>query len=276
MDRLKDKVAVVTGAGRRPEEGIGTGRATAVLFAREGAKVIIADRDVEAAEHTRKEIKDEGGVASVVEADVSVEADCKRVIDTAVERYGKLDVLMNNVGVSGSGKVTEIDFDEWDRVMAIDLKSMAMLSKYAVPVMADAGGGSIINVSSVDGLRVGAFENVPYSVAKAGILQLTRTMAVHHGREGVRVNTIIPGHLETPMVKRLSEENHENRRKAGPLGTVGTGWDIGWAAVFLASDEARWVTGIALPVDAGVLAASPLAMLGHLTGDDKTRRLMPE
>lgn len=260
MNRLEGLVAIVTGAGDRAAEGIGTGRASALLFAREGAKVLIVDRDVEAAERTRSEIEAENGEASVVVADVAVEADCRELVAAAVERYGRLDVLMNNVGIGGAGKVTEIDFDEWDRVQAVDVKSMAMISKYAIPAMTSTGGGSIINVSSIDGIRAGAFENVPYAVAKGGVIILTKAMAVHHGREGIRVNCIAPGHLDTPMVNALPDEARELRRKAGPLGTVGTGWDIGWAAVFLASEESRWITGVTLPVDAGTLAANPLSM----------------
>ncbi len=268
MNRLSNKVAVVTGAGTRAEEGVGTGRASAVLFAREGAKVLLVDRDIEAAERTRAEIEAEGGEASVFEADVSVEADCQALVEAAVERYGKLDVLMNNVGIGGRGKVTEIDFDEWERVQAVDVKSMAMISKYAVPAMSKGGGGSIINVSSVDGVRAGAFFNIPYAVAKGGVISMTRAMAVHHGREGVRANCIVPGHLDTPMVSALPDEFRELRRKAGPLGTVGTGWDIGWAAVFLASDESRWITGVELPVDAGTLAAMPLSMYRELINEN--------
>ncbi len=260
MNRLNGKVAIVTGAGTRPEDGVGTGRASALLFAREGAKVLIVDRDVESAERTRAEIETEAGEATVFEADVAIESDCRSLVDAAVERYGHLDVVMNNVGIGGGGKVTEIDFDEWDRVQDVDVKSMAMISKYAVPAMERSGSGSIINVSSIDGVRAGAFHNIPYAVAKGGVLILTRAMAVHHGRQGIRVNCIVPGHLDTPMVSALPDEARELRRKAGPLGTVGTGWDIGWAAVFLASDESRWITGVALPVDAGTLAATPLSM----------------
>lgn len=264
MKRLDGKVAIVTGAGTRREEGVGTGHATAVLFAREGATVLLVDRDPEAAERTLAEIEAEGGTASVFEAEVTIENECRLLVEAAVERYGGLDVLLNNVGIGGSGRVTEIDADTWDNVMDVNLKSMAMISKYAVPVMAGSGGGSIINVSSIDGVRAGAFHNVPYSVSKGGVISLTRAMAVHHGREGIRVNCIAPGHLNTPMVSALSEDARELRRRAGPLGTEGTGWDIAWAAVFLASDEARWITGVVLPVDAGTLAATPLSMREHM------------
>ena len=143
---------------------------------------------------------------------------------------------------------------------------MVLTSKHAVPRMIEGGGGSIINMSSFLGLRSGsAFESVPYSVSKGGILSLTTTMAVEHGRDNVRVNAIVPGYLYTPMVAgALTEEQRDLRRRAAPLGTEGTAWDVAWATVFLASDEARWITGAALPVDAGLLAAGPLAMLDHL------------
>ena len=266
VNRLTGKTAIVTGAGTRREDGAGTGRATAVLFAREGAKVLLVDRDLDAAERTQGEIEAEGGVASVFAADVSVESDCRALVEAAVERYDGLDVLMNNVGILGAGKVTEIDADMWDRVMDVNLKSMALISKYAVPVMAGSGGGSIINISSINGVRAGAGFDLPYSVSKGGVITLTRAMAVHHGREGVRVNCIAPGLLNTPMVSAMPEDLLQRRREAGPLGTEGTGWDVGWAAVFLASDEARWITGVVLPVDAGTLAATPLSMRDHLNG----------
>ncbi|MEM7342873.1 MAG: SDR family oxidoreductase, partial [Chloroflexota bacterium] len=135
----------------------------------------------------------------------------------------------------------------------------------AVPAIADAGGGSIINVSSIDGLRAGNTHNIPYAVAKGGLVTLTKLMAVHHGREGIRVNCIAPGHLHASFAAHLvSEEKRELRRKAGPLGTEGDAWDVAWAAVFLSSDEARWISGVVLPVDAGLLAATPLAVWDNL------------
>jgi NAD(P)-dependent dehydrogenase (short-subunit alcohol dehydrogenase family) len=141
---------------------------------------------------------------------------------------------------------------------------MVWTCKHAVPAMMTSGGGSIINVSSIDGLRAGFSPNVPYAVAKAGVVQLTRTMAVHHGRDNIRVNCIAPGHLHAPFVSDLPNEVRELRRRAGPLGTEGDAWDVAWAAVFLASDESRWISGVVLPVDAGLLAATPLAVLDNL------------
>ncbi len=146
-----------------------------------------------------------------------------------------------------------------------NLKSAALVSKYAVPKMAAGGGGAIIHVSSIDGLRAGVSHNIPYSVANGGLVTLTKAMAVHHGRENIRVNCIAPGHLHAPFVAAISAEKRELRRKAGPLGVEGDAWELAWAAVFLASDEARWISGVILPIDAGLLAAMPLAVLDPLT-----------
>lgn len=267
MNRLEDKVAIVTGAGTREvEEGdlYGTGSATAVLFAREGAKVVLADIDSGNAERTRARIGEEGGEAEVVETDVSQPSQCSAAVEAAIHHFGRLDILFNNVGTFGSGKVTEIDEEIWDRQMAIGLKGMAFMCKYAIPPMAETGGGSIINISSIDGMRAGYRPNVPYATAKGGIIALTRHTAVHHGRENIRVNCIAPGHIHTTFVSSLSEEDRERRRRIAPLGTEGTAWDVAWAAVYLASDEARWVSGVVLPVDAGLFAGSPLSMVDNL------------
>ena len=181
-----------------------------------------------------------------------------------MQHYGRLDILFNNVGTYGSGKVTEMEEDVWDRQMAIGLKGMAFMCKYAIPRMADSGGGSIINISSIDGIRAGFRPNVPYGAAKGGIIALTRHAAVHHGRESIRVNCIAPGHIHTTFVSSISEDERERRRRIAPLGVEGTAWDIAWAAVYLASDESRWVSGVVLPVDAGLLAGSPLSMIDNL------------
>ena len=187
------------------------------------------------------------------------------MVDTAIEHFGRIDILANCVGISCLGKVTEIDEEAWDRCLDVDLKSMAFTSKFAIPKMAAGGGGSIIHISSIDGIRAGFAPNIPYAAAKGGAIALTRNMAVHHGREGIRVNCIAPGLLYTPMVsERISPEQRELRRQAGPLGIECTAWDVAWAAVFLASDESRWISGVVLPVDAGTLASTPLGMYAHL------------
>jgi len=263
--RLEGKVAIVTGAGSSGL-GIGTGKAISVLFAREGARVLLVDRVATHAEETLAAIREEGGEASVCAADVINPADCQGMVETARARYGRLDILVNNVGVLGPGAVVDVKEEDWDRVLDVNLKSMMLTSKYAIPDMIEGGGGAIVNLSSIAGLRAGSGgASLPYAVSKGGVIALTTQMAVHHGRDHIRVNGIAPGHLDTPMVAAgMTEEMRDLRRRAGPLGTEGTAWDIAWPAVFLASDEARWITGVVLPVDAGLLATTPLAMLRHL------------
>ena len=253
--RLKGKVAIVAGAGASGAV-IGNGQATAILFAREGAKVVCADAFEERAQATVEMIKKEGGTASACRADVSMASDCKAMVDAAVERYGRLDILDNNVGISVRADVLEVTEEQWDKVMAVNVKSIVLAAKYAIPRMKKAGGGSIINISSVAGLR--ANQSTPYTTSKAAVVGLTRSMAGDHGRDGIRVNCILPGLIYGPMTApRMDEEIRRKRREAGALGTEGTGWDVANAAVFLASDESRWITGVALPVDAGFLIMSP-------------------
>src|SRR5258707_9838606 len=253
--RLAGKVAIVAGAGASGAVN-GHGPATAILFAGEGAKVLCADAVEERARVTDEMIAKEGGTASAVRVDVSRAADCKAMVQAAVERYGRLDILDNNVGISVRADVLEVTEEQWDRVMAVNVKSIMLTGKYAVPHMIRGGGGSIINISSVAGLR--ANQSTPYSTSKAAVIGMTRSMAGDHGRQGIRVNCIVPGLIYGPMVAgRMDAALRETRKQASPLGTEGTGWDIGWAAVFLASDEARWISGVALPVDAGFLVMSP-------------------
>jgi NAD(P)-dependent dehydrogenase (short-subunit alcohol dehydrogenase family) len=262
-NRLRNKVAIVTGAGTRGSTP-GTGQAASTLFCREGANVLLVDMDVERAEKTLAEIKREGGQASFCNADVTNEDDCRAMIETCLDRYGALHVLLNNVGTYGRGMVTEIQEADWDHALTVNLKSVALACKHAVPAMDAAGGGSIINVSSIDGMRAGSSRNVPYAAAKGGVIALTKQMAVHHGRQNIRVNCLAPGHVHASFVSHIPDEKRQLRRKAGPLGTEGTAWDVAWAAVFLASDEARWISGVVLPIDAGLLAATPLAVLDNL------------
>ena len=249
--RLEGKVAIVTGAGSRGP-GIGNGKATAVLFAREGAKVLLVDSMAERMKETLEMINAEGGKASVFSGDVTNIADCEAMVNEAVKRFGKLDILHNNVGIDSTGSVVSIDVAEWDRVMNINLKSVMLTSKFAIPKMIAGGGGVITNISSVAALRPRNMD--AYSTSKGGVIALTQAMAASHAADHVRVNCIIPGMVYTPMVAEiLTPETREQRWRSTPLQTEGTAWDIGWAAVYLASDEARWVTGIALPVDGGAL-----------------------
>lgn len=246
---------------------MGIGQAISILFARNGAKVLLVDRNQENTESTLAAIREEGGEASVFVGDVTSNADCKAMAEAAMSRYGKVNVLINNVGISGPGSVTDVDEEFWDTVIDVNLKSVMLTSKHAIPLMIEAGGGSIVNLSSIVGLRAGSGRpSHPYAASKGGIIGLSNSMAVHYGRNNIRVNCIAPGHVRSPMVARHStEEMLSLRRRAGPLGIEGTAWDVAWAAQFLASDEARWISGVTLPVDAGLLAATPLAMFPYLS-----------
>ena len=255
--RLEGKVAIITGAGSSGP-GVGNGKAAAVLFAREGAKVLLADAVLERAEETLAMITEEGGEASVFEANVTNAGDCSRMVDAAMERYGRLDILDNNVGISRRGTVVEVSEEDWDQVMAVNVKSIVLCSKYAIPRMIESGaGGCIINISSIAGLR--AHSSTPYTASKAAVIGLTMTMAADHGPDGIRVNCIAPGLVYSPMVApRMDDDLRRIRQNASPLRTEGDSWDVGYAALYLASDEARWVNGVTLPVDAGLTAVSPV------------------
>ncbi|HZA24097.1 MAG TPA: glucose 1-dehydrogenase [Dehalococcoidia bacterium] len=269
--RLEGKVAIVTGAGATgSEDFVGIGQAISILFARHGARVLLVDRDQRNGETTLAAIKEEGGKVSLFVGDVTSSQDCQRMVQAALSDFGKLNVLVNNVGISGPGSVTDVDEEFWDTVMDVNLKSVMLTSKHAIPQMIEAGGGSIVNLSSIVGLRAGSGRpSHPYAASKGGIIGLSNSMAVHYGRNNIRVNCIAPGHVRSPMVARhTSEEMLALRRRAGPLGTEGTAWDVAWAALFLASDESRWISGVTLPVDAGLLAATPLAMFPLLRGPE--------
>ena len=247
--RLKDKVAIVAGAGSRGP-GLGNGKATAILFAREGAKVLCVDAEVARAEETVQLIRKEGGTAQAFAADVTRAAECRAMVDDAVARWGGLDILHNNVGVESRLDLMETTEQEWDRIMTIDLKSMLLATQAAVPAMEQRGAGAINCVSSI--AAVVGHGRTAYAAAKAGVIGFVTSVAVQLGPKGIRVNGIAPGQVWTPMVERLGAEARERRRRAAPLGTEGTAWDVGWGAVYLASDEARWVTGHILVIDAGL------------------------
>ncbi len=254
--RLEGKVAIVTGAGSSGP-GVGNGKASSILFAREGASVLLADMELERAQETLAQIQAEGGTASAVAADVTNAADCEAMVSAAVERYGRVDILHNNVGISTRADVIEVSEAQWDHIMAVNVKSIVLASKYAIPEMVKVGGGSIITMASIAGLR--ANSSTPYTTSKAAVVGLTQSMAGDHGPDGIRVNCIAPGLVYTPMVApRMDDDLRQVRRNAAPLRTEGTAWDVAWAAVFLASDEARWITGVVLPVDAGLLVTTPV------------------
>ena len=256
--RMDGKVAIVTGAASRAP-GVGNGKAMAMLFAREGAKVVLVNRSGERAQALLAEIEAEGGEASVFAGDVT-DADAAAAMVAAAEaRYGRLDVLVNNVGVGGGGMAETVSEEDWDRIIGVNLKSTMLATRAAIPAMRRAGGGSIINISSIAGAGglssdVGA---AAYATSKAGLHGFTLSVAADYATEAIRSNCLIVGSVATPMVAHMGEEGRKRRREMVPMQTEGTAWDVGWAAVYLASDESRWVTGIFLPVDGGLLAIRP-------------------
>jgi NAD(P)-dependent dehydrogenase (short-subunit alcohol dehydrogenase family) len=262
MERLKGKTAMVVGAGSIGP-GWGNGKATAVTFAREGAQVFCVDRNAAAAEETVKVITGEGGKAAAFTADVSRAADVEAMVAACLKTYGRIDVLDNNVGIAEMGSVVEVTEAEWERVFAVNLKSAFLAMKHVIPVMQKQGGGSIINISSIASIRHLGISYVSYGATKAAMNMLTKTTAVEFARDHVRVNAILPGLMKTPMVEHSAglaasysagdvEAMWRARDAQVPMGHMGDAWDVANAALFLASDESKYVTGIELIVDGGI------------------------
>lgn len=254
---LAGKVALISGGGAAGD-GIGNGRAAAILLARAGAKVLVADRDLKLAQHTVQMITVEGGTAAAHGGDVTQEGDCKHLVEAALDRWGRLDFLDNNVGIGSRGSVVEEKSEQYRKVMQVNVESMFLLSKYAIPAMIrTAGGGAIVNISSISALRPRGLTT--YTTSKAAVIGLTRAMAVDHGRDNIRVNCICPGPMYTPMVyaRGMSDAARANRKKASVLKLEGTGWDVGHAVKFLLSNHARYITGQVLTVDGGVTLQAP-------------------
>ena len=254
---LSGKVALISGGGAAGD-GIGNGRAAAILLARGGTKVLVADCDLGLAERTVEMIAAEGGTAAALACDVAQEADCKHLVEAVLDRFGRLDFLDNNVGIGSRGSVIDEKPEEYRRVMQINVESMFLLSKYAIPAMINtAHGGAIVNISSISALRPRGLTT--YTTSKAAVIGLTRAMAVDHGRDNIRVNCICPGPMYTPMVyaRGMSEAARANRKEASVLKMEGTGWDIGHAVKFLFSQHARYITGQVLVVDGGVTLQAP-------------------
>ncbi len=263
--RLKGKVAIVTGAGQTPGEKIGNGRATAILFAREGARVALVDRDRDSAEQTAREIESEGGEATVIAADVSVEDDCRRAVASCRERLGGLDVVHHNVGIAlGDNWSEQIELEAWERIMRVNAGGALMVAKAALGPLREQGSGAITFVSSIAALVAGtATTNNPplaYKMSKAALNALTLSLAQAYAQHGVRVNAILPGLIDTPMgvdavaqaIAVRRERYAAIRDEAVPLkGGMGSAWDVANAALFLASEEARFITGVLLAVDGG-------------------------
>jgi NAD(P)-dependent dehydrogenase (short-subunit alcohol dehydrogenase family) len=261
--RLQGKIVIIVGAGQSAGETIGNGRAMSVLFAREGAQVLCVDRRLESAAETVAMIAAEGGNATPFQADVSRDEGCAAIVAEAKSRWGRIDILVNNVGIGGNGDGPAHRADEaaWDRIMAVNLKSAWLMIKHAIPIMREQAGGSILNISSLASLAGG--NQVAYEVSKAGMNRLTTSVANANAAHGVRCNAVLPGLMDTPMaISGIAEATgsttsavREARSARVPLrGKMGTAWDTAHAALFLASDEASFITGVLLPVDGGMAA----------------------
>ncbi|MEU4223156.1 SDR family NAD(P)-dependent oxidoreductase [Nonomuraea sp. NPDC026600] len=260
--RLAGKIAIIGGAGSAGP-GWGNGRATAVIFAREGATVFLADRDEESLDVTARQIRDEGGTAVTRLADLTAEADIAALVAAVVEQAGRVDILINNIGGSRPGGAAELSPEDWQSQLDVNLTSVFLACRHVIPVMAAGGGGAIVNTASASGLRWTGAAQVGYAAAKAGIIQFSRVTAVQYAPAGIRVNTVVPGQLHTPMVEaRLAGQRAggdvgkllAQRQARIPLGFMGDGRDTAFAALFLASDEARFVTGTEIVVDGGMTA----------------------
>jgi len=252
MGRLSGKVAIVTGTAS------GIGQAIAKLFAREGAKVFAVDFEEQAGKQTVQNIISEGGEATFVKADVTKSNEVQNFVKTAVQKYGKLDILVNNVGISPTGNVVETTEEVWDKIIDTNLKGVYLGSKYAIPEMKN--GGVIVNMASISGLVARPGE-AGYDASKGGVLMLTRAMALDHASQNIRVNCVCPGTIWTPLIRKIVEESPnptESKKKfesLHPMGRLGTPEEVAYAALFLASDESSFVTGSALVVDGGRTAA---------------------
>jgi len=260
--RLKGKTAIVVGAGSIGP-GWGNGKATAVTFAREGAAVFCVDRNAAAASETVEIITSEGGKAIAFAADASREDDVQAMVAACLKAYGRIEVLDNNVGIAETGSVIDVSEADWDRVFAVNLKSAFLAMKHVIPVMAERGGGSIINISSIASIRHLGISYITYGTTKAAMNQMTRTTAVEFAARNIRVNAILPGLMKTPMVEHSAglaasyargdvEAMWRARDAQVPMGHMGDAWDVANAALFLASDESKYVTGIELVVDGGI------------------------
>ena len=257
--RLKDKVAIVVGAGQTPGDTIGNGRATAILFAREGARLALVDCDHQSARETQALIETQGGQCFTFEADVTREKDCEAFVRATVETFGRVDILHNNVGIgAGDDEILKLSEESWDRIMSVNLKGMFLSSRSVLPVMREQRGGSIINISSIAAICSTGI--VAYKTSKAGVNALTHQIALENAKYNIRANAILPGLMNTPMaIEGISkmrgipkDELIRQRDAMVPLGgKMGTAWDVAYAAVFLASDEAKFITGVMLPVDGG-------------------------
>jgi len=254
--RLDNKVAIVIGAGQTPGDTIGNGRAISVLFAREGAKVLLVDRNLDAARDTHDQIRSEGGESFPLKANIILLDDCEKVVNACMERYGRIDICVYNVGTGEGGNSLGMPPKQWDTIFNVNLKGLYYLYRYVIPVMEKQGSGVLINTSSIAAIT--ATPMLAYRSSKAGMNALTQSVAAQYAGKGIRANVIMPGLMDTPMaIEGLSrfggvdkEELRARRSSRVPLkGGMGTAWDVAYAALFLASDEAKFISGVLLPVD---------------------------
>lgn len=256
--RLDGKAAILFGAGS-VGEGWGNGKAAAVLYAREGARVACVDVNLEAAEQTRKVIESEGGTAIALQADVTSLDSVRSAVEAAKQAWGAIDVLHNNVGMNIAGGPVETTEEDWDRVMAVNLKSLLFTCKCVLPIMEEQRRGAIVNISSLASIRWMHFNYISYYASKAGVNNFTRAVALQYADKGIRANTVLPGLMDTPHIYQAMKDHYsdftemrEARAAVTPMKRMGDGWDIAHAALFLASDEAKYITGIELCVDGGL------------------------
>ena len=260
-NRLKDKVAIVTGAGSRGP-GWGNGKATAVLFAREGARIFAVDTNIGAAKETRALIEVEGGECATFEADVSRAVEVEAMVAACVERYGRVDVLHNNVGIGALGGPVDLNEEDWDRLFAVNVKSVFLTCKHVLPIMERQGRGAIVNVSSIGAIRDIGVTYVAYAASKAAVLQVTQSVGVQYAAKGIRCNVILPDLIDTPHIRGPMQDAYggdldkmvKARDAKSPTGKMGTAWDVAHAALYLASDEAAYVNATQLVVDGGITA----------------------
>ena len=259
-NRLEGKVAIVTGAGTRGD-GIGNGKACAILYAREGARVLAADIDMSLAQATAESIRREGGVCVPFEADVSSGADCRAMVDECVARFGRLDVLHNNVGITNSGGPVEYTEEQWDHMMNVNAKSMFLTAKYALPHMERQRSGSIVNIGSINGVRAIPFPKFGYAASKGAMIAMSREIAIQYAALGIRSNVVLVGLIKSPIVEQNNvdlyggelEAMWRKRDSMSPTGHQGEVWDVAHASLFLASDKSKYVNGAVLPVDGGLI-----------------------
>jgi NAD(P)-dependent dehydrogenase (short-subunit alcohol dehydrogenase family) len=255
---LTGKVAIVTGAGSGgPGTGPGIGQAISLALAREGASVVLADKDVERAEATFRDVEQASGTGVVFVGDVTSPADCDGMVRAATDRFGGLDILVNNAAISKHVPITETTMEEYESVIAVNLTGTFLACKAAIPALIERGGGSIVNIGSVAGVRDSGTSHPAYCASKAGQLGLTIDLAGEYGRRNVRVNAVLPGMVATPMQQSVGRVDDEVRARLNLLGRMGDAWDIANAVLFLCSDDASYITGVTLPVDGGATAAMP-------------------